>query len=213
MKAPNIVIVDYGLGNIFSVQRALERSGAQKVLISSNPNQILDADYLVLPGVGAFENGIRQLYDRNLVGPILQYAKDGKPLLGICLGMQLLATTSEEFGANTGLNIIPGKVVAIPKQSSDGIEQKVPYVGWSELSRVGDWKNGLFDVVAERSFVYLVHSYHMEPSDPSAVIAETNYGGHRITIGIRKENVFGLQFHPEKSGNVGLEMLRSFLQK
>jgi len=213
MKAPSIVIVDYGLGNIFSVKRALEHSGGQNVLISSNANVILDADYLVLPGVGAFENGIRQLYDRELVDPIVQYAKEGKPLLGICLGMQLLATTSEEFGINIGLNIIPGEVVPIPNKSADGVEQKVPYIGWSELNKVGDWENGLFDGVAERSFVYLVHSYHMKPSDLTAVIAETNYCGHRITIGIKMENVVGFQFHPEKSGNVGLAMLRSFLQK
>jgi len=205
------VIVDYGLGNLHSVRHALEHVGADSVQISSNISDILQADHLILPGVGAFGNGMRELAERSLSDAIINYAKSGKPLLGICLGMQLFASSSEEFGFHTGLNLIPGKVVPIPTITNCGSTQKVPFVGWSGMKRVKDWGDSPLSSTKDHEAVYLVHSYHMMPDDSSAIMAVANYGGHDITVAVCKDNIIGFQFHPEKSGRIGLSILRSFL--
>lgn len=207
-----VAIVDYGIGNLFSVRRALECSGASAVLVTSEPGDIETADRLILPGVGAFADGMLGLRERGLAEPIYSFAKSGRPLLGICLGMQMLATESEEFGRHAGLGLIPGRVVAIPREGEDGRRLKTPFVGWSTLvgSREAFAGSCLRDL-NETDSVYLVHSFHVIPHDDDDLLAIYRYGRGEVTAAIRKGNVTGLQFHPEKSGSVGLRIMANFL--
>ena len=212
MIAP-VTIVDYGVGNLYSVRRALEFCGCDNVVVSAMPEDIKAAGRLILPGVGAFEDGMRGLRERGLVGPLEQYARTGRPLLGICLGMQMLATVSDEFGNHTGLDLIPGKVLRIPCVATNGTPIKVPSIGWTPIradnpaTRLGS----CLESHRDDAEVYLVHSYHVLPDDPARLLADYDFGGHRITAAIRNGNITGLQFHPEKSGKVGLDILRKFL--
>lgn len=213
MTKKKVTVVDYGAGNLYSVQRALECCGAENIVISSSPADVADADLLILPGVGAFEDGMQGLRGKGLIEPIVSYAASGRPLLGICLGMQMLATKSEEFGSHDGLNIIPGRVVAIPRQQADGTVRKIPFIGWTSLSRApnADWEASILAGMPERSSVYLVHSYYMQPDNPEHLLATYDYNGCCVCAAIQRGNVTGLQFHPEKSGEVGLKLLRQFL--
>jgi glutamine amidotransferase len=214
MKKEKVVVVDYGLGNLFSVQRALEHCGASNVCISSAIDDIDSADRLILPGVGAFEDGVRGLNEYGLIEPIRRHALSKKPMLGICLGMQLLATTSEEFGNHLGLNLIPGKVVSIPTEFPIGCKRKVPFVGWAKLSvlQVCVPENIILTELSKDKSVYLVHSYYYVPDDIKNLVATYDYFGEKIAAVIKSENIYGFQFHPEKSGEVGLGLLRAFLQ-
>lgn len=212
-KSPSVTIVDYGIGNLYSVQRALEHCGAN-VCITSAPHGIDSADRLVLPGVGAFEDGMKGLRERSLVEPLRRYAASGKHLLGICLGMQMLATMSEEFGLHEGLGIVPGRVVAVPAATVAGQPQKIPHIGWTALLRPRpdcDWRGSILEFTPEGTAVYVVHSFAVVPHDPAHRLADCEYGGHRLCVALRKDNVFGAQFHPEKSGPAGLGMLSRFL--
>ena len=208
-----VVVVDYGVGNLYSVQRALEVSGAEEILLSSDPKDISQAEGLVLPGVGAFADGMRGLRERGLLEPIKAYAQSGRPLLGICLGMQMLATASEEFGRHEGLGLIPGEVVAIPDRSVDDQPLKVPFIGWATISpgQARANEGSLLQAHTARAAVYLVHSFQVLPTDPEHLLATYGFGGRRITAAIRSKNITGLQFHPEKSGGVGLEIMRRFV--
>ncbi len=167
----------------------------------------------MLPGVGAFAEGMRGLHERGLVEPLRRFAASGRPLLGICLGMQLLATTSEEFGEHEGLQIIPGRVQPIPDYSIEGQRLRVPSVGWRELVRPEhrDWSDTPLRAVNGDSEVYLVHSFHVVPQCQSHRLAHYVHGGHQITAAIKADSVIGFQFHPEKSGELGLSILREFL--
>jgi imidazole glycerol-phosphate synthase subunit HisH len=207
-----VVIVDYGMGNLFSVQRALEAAGAQ-VTVSGDAGVIGEAAKLILPGVGAFGGGMAGLRERGLVEPVRQYARSGRPLMGICLGMQMLADASEEFGEGEGLHLLPGRVVAVPARGTDGAALKIPNIGWRSLepSPAAKWSETPLASTAAGTSVYLVHSFHFVPDDPRHVIAYCTYGGHRITIGVAAGNVVGFQFHPEKSGPAGLAILEQFL--
>lgn len=208
-----ITVVDYGVGNLYSVRRAVEHCGGEDVLVSSDPEAILGADRVILPGVGAFEDGMRGLRQRGLVEPIIAYARSGKPLLGICLGMQMLATASTEFGQHEGLDLIPGQVVPIPRLASDGRPMKVPFIGWTPIicdnpqARAGSY----LESHPAPAAVYLVHSFHVVPDNAEHLLATYDFGGHRVTAAIRKDNVTGFQFHPEKSGQVGLDIMRKFV--
>lgn len=208
-----VTILDYGLGNIFSVSRALEHLGAE-VRLTDQPADLLDASLLILPGVGAFANGMQGLQDRHLIEPLRAYAASGRPLLGICLGMQMLVTSSDEFGEHQGLGIIPGKVVPIAAKGADGAPLKVPHIGWSPLalpdSRV-NWDGTLLASLPEGSDAYFVHSYSVVPDHDIHRLADTLYGDFRISAAIQKDNVFGCQFHPEKSGAIGLKIIENFL--
>ncbi len=209
-----ITVVDYGVGNLFSVCRSLEYCGCDNVLVSSLPEHIETAEKLVLPGVGAFEDGMRGLRDRGLVDPIVRYARSGRPLLGICLGMQMLATESEEFGMHTGLNLIPGRVIPIPRRNTDGSRMKVPFVGWTPISTSANSGQGsLLEFHDAESSIYLVHSFHVVPADPQHVLATYLFGSHPVTAAIRRGNVTGVQFHPEKSGAVGLKIMSRFIDQ
>lgn len=209
----DVAVVDYGLGNLFSVQKALEHCGAS-VAITDDPGVIAQAPRIVLPGVGAFKDGMSGLRERNLVEPLLTFARSGRPLLGICLGMQMLLSRSEEFGDHAGLGIIAGRVIAIPRTTIDGRTHRIPHIGWSELYACEGgqtWQNTMLESIVPGTAVYLVHSYTAWPDDPSQRLADCRYGGHLISAAIRAGNVYGSQFHPEKSGPAGLEVLRKFL--
>lgn len=213
MNSGKIAIIDYGVGNLYSVQRALEVCGANNICICSNPDEVREAHRVILPGVGAFADGMKGLCERGLDSALRDFADSGRPLLGICLGMQLLATSSEEFGEHAGLNLIPGKVKAIPTAGVDGMPLKIPYIGWSPLNCPisASWDGSLIGSVKEDECVYLVHSFCFDPSITADLLATYQYGGFNITAAIAKNNITGLQFHPEKSGRVGLSILSRFL--
>jgi glutamine amidotransferase len=213
MNGPDVAVVDYGNGNLLSVRRGLEHCGAA-VALTADPAAILAAPRVVLPGVGAFGNGMAQLCQLGLDEVVREVASKGTPLLGICLGMQMLLDESEEFGRTAGLGLIPGRVVAIPTVTADGQLQKIPHIGWSalNLSRGREtWNATLLKTVRPGEAAYFVHSFMADPIHQDHRVADCWYGGRAVTAAIGKENVFGCQFHPEKSGEVGLRVLRQFL--
>lgn len=203
-----VVVVDYGAGNLHSVARALTHEGAD-LLITSSPDEVRSADRLVLPGVGAFADAMRQLEARGLVDAVKRFFETERPFLGICVGMQMLLSESTEFGLHAGLGLIPGRVVRI---SSERV--KVPHVGWNEIrpSRADAWKGTCLEVLeGQRPMLYFVHSYNAEPIDERHRLADASYGEGRICAAVRRNNAVGVQFHPEMSGAVGLSILRRFL--
>lgn len=209
-----ITVIDYGIGNLLSVRQAFEYCGAEVVLTDS-PELIRNASGLILPGVGAFENGMDGLRKRQLIQPIRDLVDKGKPLLGICLGMQMLLDSSEEFGDHAGLGLIPGKVLAIPKTKADGNHHKVPHIGWNALlvpEPSSTWKGNILDGIEPRSCVYFVHSYTAQPARPEHRLADCEYNGRLISAAIRSKNVYGCQFHPEKSGEIGLQIIKNFIR-
>ncbi len=199
---PPIVIVDYGMGNLRSVQKALEKVG-QEAVISSDPNRIAEAVKIVLPGVGAFRDAIARLHETGMVAPLVDHIHAGKPFLGICLGLQLLFTKSYEDGEHAGLDLFPGEVVRF----GDVPGLKVPHMGWNQV-RIRRPVPLLRDLPDETAF-YFVHSYYVVPKDANVVATETDYPTP-FTSMIWQDNVFATQFHPEKSQQAGLEMLRKF---
>jgi glutamine amidotransferase len=200
-----IAVVDYGMGNLRSVQKGLERVG-QDAVITSNPDIIKKASALVLPGVGAFRACMNNLQSYGLVDVVLSSIKKGKPFLGICVGMQLLFSECEEFGESLGLDILKGKVVRFP-QTVNGARLKIPHMGWNNIKFK---KNSpFFKGLPDNSFVYFVHSYHPIPEDKDIIATTTKYG-IEFTSSVYKDNIFATQFHPEKSQTTGLNILRNF---
>jgi glutamine amidotransferase len=172
------------------------------------------AELVILPGVGAFADGMAELRKRELVDALKRVASDNRPLLGICLGMQMLLDTGTEFGVHEGLGIIPGTVESIPAAGTGGQPHKIPHIGWNALVRpakCATWEGSILAEVPEQSFVYFVHSFTPMPLHEEHRLADCYYGGQRISAAIRTGFVFGTQFHPEKSGPVGLHILRNFL--
>jgi glutamine amidotransferase len=201
-----ILIVDYGMANLRSVQKALEKVGAAAAAeISSDPNRLAEADKLVLPGVGAFRDAIARLREARLAEPILAHIRAGKPFFGICLGLQLLFTTSYEDGVYQGLDLFAGDVVRF----ADAPGLKVPHMGWNQL-RIKRSAPHLAGLPPEPA-VYFVHSYYVVPKDPELVATETDYPTPFVSS-IWRDNVFATQFHPEKSQRVGLRMLQNFVE-
>jgi glutamine amidotransferase len=211
MSRPRVTVIDSGIGNLYSVCRALEHCGAEPVL-SDDPRGIDGSQRLVLPGVGAFGDGMQGLAARGLVEPIRAYAASGRPLLGICLGMQMLASSSEEFGSHAGLGLIPGRVRAIPALDAGGRAHKIPAIGWQVLEPAADWRDTPLATCEPGASTYFVHSFHFEPDDERRVLARYRYGGHPITAAVAEGRIVGVQFHPEKSGPVGLRILESFVR-
>jgi imidazole glycerol-phosphate synthase subunit HisH len=215
MKSPKVTVIDYGVGNLLSVRRGLEHCGAT-VNLTANADEILAADRVVLPGVGAFGNAMEALKNLELLPVIEELSKNGTPFLGICLGMQLMLEESEEFGITKGLGLISGRVIPVPNQTISGKMQKIPHIGWNKLeisSSLTDWKNSLLQDVSPGESTYFVHSYMAVPNNQANRIADCLYGGREIAAVIGKDNVTGCQFHPEKSGEVGLKVLRRFIKQ
>ena len=211
----HVTIVDYGIGNISSVSRAIQHFGAEARL-TDNPEEIMNATRLVLPGVGAFSNGMQGLRERGLIEPLRAYAASGRPLLGICLGMQMLLSASEEFGEHEGLGIIPGRVVPIVAKNDHGTSLKVPHIGWSGLNMPPfrqTWGSTILERVSVSSSVYFVHSFMAVPLHEEHRLADTVYGNCRISAAIQLDNVIGCQFHPEKSGVIGLRLIQNFVNE
>jgi len=196
-----IVVIDYGMGNVRSVEKALAYCGAS-IKVSSNPEDIRHASHVVLPGVGAFGDAMAELKRRRLVEPIREAVAEGKPFLGICLGLQVLFEKSEENPGVEGFGIVPGEVKRFRTHL------KVPHMGWNTLAIKRPC--ALFEGVGENPYVYFVHSYYVVPSDPDWVAATTDYDGEFVSA-VCKGNCFATQFHPEKSQAVGLKMLRNFI--
>jgi glutamine amidotransferase len=202
-----VTIIDYGMGNLRSVQKGFERVGFN-ALVTADPREAGQAERLVLPGVGAFRDCMDNLRQGGFIDPILRHVESGRPFLGICLGLQLLFTESEEFGRHQGLDIIPGKVVRFPAGLRQGDEAlKVPHMGWNqiEIRRPAP----VFKGVEEGVSVYFVHSYYVVPEDESMVATVTDYG-IPFCSAVWRDNVVATQFHPEKSQQVGLQMLKNF---
>jgi imidazole glycerol-phosphate synthase subunit HisH len=213
MPEASVVMIDYGVGNLLSVRRAFERIGVT-VMTSARAEEIHAADRVILPGVGAFSKAMGALDALELNAVVRSFAASGKPLLGICLGMQLLLDESEEFGFTAGLGLIPGRVAAIPTESTSGVPIKIPHIGWTALQPAGtqnSWAGSLLETTPEGQEAYFVHSFRALRVDPSHRVADGVYGGHAIPAVIRRDNVHGCQFHPEKSGQGGLQMLQQFM--
>jgi len=207
---PYVAIVDYGLGNLFSVRQACAHVGLD-VAITSDATTILSADGVILPGIGAFGDAMATLRRLDLVGVLRDVAASSTPLLGVCLGMQLLATESDEFGRHPGLDVVPGRVIRLAAQNDRG-RLKIPHVGWSAIhpARPGAWRGGLLEEVAEGAFMYFVHSFHLETCAGGVVVATTRYGDTEYAAALTHGSVFACQFHPERSGLAGLSIYRAF---
>lgn len=201
-----VAIVDYGVGNLFSLKSSLDEIGV-KSIITSDRNQLINAERIILPGVGAFEDAIKKLEKCGLKDLIIDLSKKNKPILGICLGMQLLFDKSYEFGEHKGLGLIKGDICPI-KDDVDK-EYKTPHIGWNSLN-ITDKNNLLFKYVKNNDYVYFVHSFYAKNCEES-LTSFTNYGT-KITATVCKGNTYGCQFHPEKSGEVGLKILKAFCE-
>ena len=199
-------VIDYGVGNLFSLQRSFEAIG-EEARVTANPDEILSADRIILPGVGAFGDAAAKLRNTGLDRTVREAAAKGKPLLGICLGMQLLFDRSYEYGIHEGLGLIPGEVRAIREVIPSGL--KIPHMGWNPLRFTGQ-ASPLFRYIREYDSVYFVHSFAAFGCG-DALIATAEYGAD-LTAAVAKGNVFGTQFHPEKSGPVGLNILKAFCE-
>ena len=202
-----IAIIDYGMGNLRSVQKGFEKVGFEAV-VTADPRVVLEAEKVVLPGVGAFRDCMRNLEQGGFVEPVLKVIREGRPFLGICVGMQLLFTDSVEFGLYKGLDVFPGHVLRFPEgMVEQGEALKVPHMGWNQLAITR--RPPAFADLAEGASVYFVHSYYVKPDDESVVAATTTYGID-FCAAIWRDNVVATQFHPEKSQAVGLGILKNF---
>ena len=211
---PDITVIDYGVGNLKSIQRAFEKVGAN-VNFGTTPDAILSATHLVLPGVGAFGDGMNGLRAIGVIDGITEYIQAGKPLLCICLGMQMLLDSSEEYGVHNGLGYIPGQVKKIFQWDNSLLVRKIPHIGWTRLYHPTlnpDWSDSVLSGISKNDYFYFIHSFLAYPKNDEDLLAESVYQGLRMTAAIKKGNVTGLQFHPEKSGECGLKVLDNFLR-
>jgi len=210
-----VAIVDYDMGNLFSVQRACEQVGLSAVITKSG-DEIAGATAAILPGVGAFGDAMSNMEKFGLVKAIRDFVKTGKPFMGICLGMQLLFTESEEFGIHKGLDIIKGRVTEFGNKGKDNANIKVPQVGWNSISpgkgAEDKWNNSPLKDVKKGEYMYFVHSFYCIPSDPEVILTVSNYEGTEYCSGVSKDNVFAVQFHPEKSAIEGIKIYKNWAQ-
>ncbi len=200
-----LAVIDYGAGNLRSVIHALDHLGVESMRIVRTPHELKGADKIILPGVGAFGAGMIKLKEQNLVQPIREAVLTGTPYLGICLGMQFLFESSDEMGIHEGLRLLPGHVTRFPPMT----DLKVPHMGWNnvQVRRESAFTRGLTDA----SYAYFVHSYYCRPADPADIALSTTYGID-FAAGVEHENIYGVQFHPEKSQQTGLKVLTNFLE-
>jgi glutamine amidotransferase len=204
-----VTIIDYGMSNLLSITRAMEHVGAV-VTVTENADEVKRADYLVLPGVGAFFDGMNELEKRDLPGAIHHVVQGGKPFLGICLGMQMMLETGTEIKPTKGLGIVPGEVIALPSVSDDGKKYKVPHVCWNTVNFETPG-HGIFEGIPNSSYMYFVHSFYARPAAPEHTYALTPFSDKSFSSVIHRNNAWGTQFHPEKSGETGLMLLRNFI--
>lgn len=212
-SSPRVTVFDYGLGNLYSVCRALEHCGAT-VELTDAPVAAASVERLVVPGVGAFADCVSGLKRTGQFDVVRAFAATGRPLLGICVGMQMLLEVGEEFGLHRGLGLIEGQVKAIPSTATDGTPLRLPRIGWNALhpgSGAG-WKDTVLEDIVPGEAVYFVHSFAAVAARPEDVLATYEYGGHAVTAALRRGNITGVQFHPERSGPVGLRILDRFLR-
>jgi glutamine amidotransferase len=209
-----VTLLDYGMANLLNVARAFEHCGAD-VTITESAADAARASRLVVPGVGAFQHALDELRARGLDDAIRAFAASGKPLFGICVGMQMLFDASEEFGEHRGLGILPGRVLAIPRETVQGDAQRVPHIGWNHLVQPEsgrDWSGTLLRAFqGQTPAFYFVHSFAAQPARAEDRLADCVYGGHRICAAVQRDNVVATQFHPERSGEPGLSLLQEFL--
>ena len=205
----DVAIIDYKMSNLFSVQAACENVGLSST-ITSDKNEILDAKVAILPGVGAFGEAMKYLSDLKLDDTIFQFVDSGKPFVGICLGLQLLFDSSEEFGDYSGLGLIKGKVKKFKFHSHNYTKYPVPQIGWNKIGKNGSsWGNTLLCNNTNDDFMYFVHSYFVEPENDNIMLSKTTYGNTEYCSSIQQNNIFACQFHPEKSGEIGLNIYKT----
>ena len=206
----SIAIIDYGLGNVRSVANALQNQGGNPFL-SRNFGEIMEADGVVLPGVGSFPQGISQLNKYGLIEAIRTYVNSGKPLLGICLGMQMLFSFGEEFEYTSGMNLIEGSVTTM---ASDILNGRLPHIGWNTLccNSISGWDKTILHDIEDNKEMYFVHSYIASPSDEKHILATTIYKNIEFCSVVHNKNIYGCQFHPEKSGPIGLKVINNFIK-
>ncbi|WP_167730651.1 imidazole glycerol phosphate synthase subunit HisH [Terasakiella sp. SH-1] len=208
-----MLIVDYGIGNLLSISRAVKKAGGNPI-ISSEPDQIITARRAILPGVGAFGDCIVEIKRRGLYDPLLTSLRNEQQAwLGICVGMQMLTNKSFEFGEHQGFQVIPGEVHKIPNMENDVFIRKLPHVGWNKLLLKNEtmWEGGIFKGIKPNSAFYFVHSYSVRSEEKDNILAYAEHDGYVFTAAIQSSNTFGVQFHPEKSGTVGIQVLQNFI--
>ena len=217
MHTKRVAIIDYGLGNIFSLQHACSHVGLSSI-VTSDKKAIAGADCVILPGVGAFGDAMVALRNLDLIEPVKDIVASGKILVGICLGMQLLMSESHEFGIHDGLNLIEGSVLKLAT-GFEGHSIKVPHVGWDTVSlgidnndRDSRWNDGLFGNIPQESYMYFVHSYYVNPINNAVISSQSTYGGFQFCSSIQCGTIYGFQFHPERSGECGLQLYRNLVQ-
>ncbi len=204
-----IVIIDYDVGNVRSMINALKKVGIEPIL-SNKEDDIISADGVILPGVGAFSHGMANLNKYNLVNIIKKYTNSNKPFIGICLGMQMLLDESEEFTNTKGLGLISGKVIKLPTQNIN--YEKLPHVSWNEIKEKKiKWTNTILNKIEQQSDIYFVHSFIANLDNENEILSTTQYSDYEFCSSIKKGNIFGCQFHPEKSGEIGLKIIKNFI--
>ncbi len=208
-RGAKIAIIDYGMGNLFSVKHACAHAGLDAE-ITTDKETIVHASAVILPGIGAFRDAMDTLRKFDLVAVLRDVIESGKPFMGVCLGMQLLMRESNEFGMHRGLGIIEGDVVRLQSQDENARPLKVPNIGWSRIRQVRYWKGSMMEDVPDSSFMYFVHSYYVRPADPSIVLSTSRFGQLEFCSSVSKGNIFACQFHPERSGPDGLAIYRRF---
>ena len=207
-----VTVLDYGIGNQLNVLRALEHCGASvKVVQKASPEDV-HAERLVLPGVGAFGDGMAELRARGFDELVQRFVQTGRPFLGICVGMQVMFDASEEMGEHRGLGLLAGRVRPVPAAGADGSPHRIPHIGWRPLRPAAPWGGTILADVQPLERVYFVHSFAAQPSQDDVRLAEVDYDGVSICAAVHRDNLYGCQFHPERSAETGLNVLRRFLQ-
>lgn len=206
-----VTVLDYGIGNQLNVLRALEHCGASVRVLQQACDAALETSHMVLPGVGAFGDAMAELRARGFDDLVRRHVQTGRPFLGICVGQQVMFESSEEMGRHAGLALLRGHVRAVPATGTDGRAHRIPHIGWRPLQPVAPWTGSILADAQAGDRVYFVHSFAAEPADSGVRLADVDYDGYPICAAVRHENLHGCQFHPERSAEIGLNVLRRFL--